>query len=77
MMLSKTQFDSKKHENLKKLCGHAVSRESQQAIQIASAQKNNCNATFTPPEWAHKELGDHVFITAPNAPTKCHKTKLA
>ncbi len=35
------------------------------------------NATFAPPEWAHKELGNHVFITGPNAPTKCHKTKLA
>ena len=42
-----------------------------------SNNKNNKNTTFKAPEWANKELGDHIFITGPNAPTKYTKTKAA
>ena len=40
-------------------------------------KKNNNNITYTPPDWAEKDLGQHIFITGPNAPTKYHTTKLA
>ena len=45
--------------------------------QHNTRSKYGRNTTFTPPEWAHKDLGSHVFIIGPNAPTKYHKTKLA
>ena len=66
---SKTNQNSHSHPNHHTRC--------QTASRNNPTKKNNKNATFTPPEWAHKDLGNHVFVTRPNAPTKHHKTKLA
>ena len=66
---SRTNQNSYRHPNHHTRC--------QTASRNNPAKKNNKNTMFAPPEWAHKDLGNHVFVTGPNAPTKHHKTKLA